>query len=762
MIGWILYPFSSVWFGITILALLFVYCSVGSAIPPFRQQPLLEMTEFEWFHWWPFDLLTALVVANLAIITIRHIPLRWEKAGVWIIHAGTITLILGSYTYFSQKVEGDTLVFRRSIAISPPGVGKTHRLIALPGSETTIATHDGDWSFAIQSTSTNWPLLSEGHEGQTAYAVNVLVTPPDGEAFIRQLLDNYPQFTEDIIPSKGRAIKSLGTRLVNDRLGMTLGFAPQSTFHIKDTWALHVREKGAIKWQQIPLAGLPRYHEHVDDAGSIFAVHKIESKPIDIPVPENAVSGEPHALVNENARITAYLPYATMQSQWVEGGSEINPIARMTITGPDGASQSATLVALDPAQSQLPGRAGALVYLKDPTQIEAISSSPEAELILQLIEEELQFSIPLNGTTVVGSEGAFTKIENTDYAYRIANFQDNLSTEAGLLSIAMVDVQSPKGQFRRMVASNDSMTRDLSADGITTDKALLDNNLNMAYRPAASPVVLVASLGVEPRILLHNRDGRFVDRTISVGESVEIHAGLRLTLEAYFERGIAKTRPFVVPPWSRERNMGVLKSMIRLSTGTANARREEWIPFSQFAFEDGQHVYGGRFPWSPITVICQDGREVEVLFSREKRPLPFAVSLDRFELQTHIGGFSGNANTIRDYVSHITFNEDESWSTPTEVSVNDPTQYRDYWFFQATWDPPPQGIPGSGMNYTGLGVGNREGVYVQLFGSCLMVLGMIVTFYVKPLLYVRRKRAKAGSRESTVESVLTPAEEARS
>ena len=48
---------SNVWFGVTLLVILFFYCSIGSAVHAVREHPLFEMTEFEWFHWWPFDVL---------------------------------------------------------------------------------------------------------------------------------------------------------------------------------------------------------------------------------------------------------------------------------------------------------------------------------------------------------------------------------------------------------------------------------------------------------------------------------------------------------------------------------------------------------------------------------------------------------------------------------------------------------------------------------------------------------------------------------
>src|SRR6267142_1409358 len=82
--------FSSVRLGIVLLALLFVYSSVGSAGVPVkinifdpaawvapRQWRGLEMTEFEWFHWWPFKLIIGLICANIITTTLRRIPLNF-------------------------------------------------------------------------------------------------------------------------------------------------------------------------------------------------------------------------------------------------------------------------------------------------------------------------------------------------------------------------------------------------------------------------------------------------------------------------------------------------------------------------------------------------------------------------------------------------------------------------------------------------------------------------------------------------------------
>jgi hypothetical protein len=71
-----------------------------------RQWRPFEMTEFEWFHWWPFDLMIGLIALTLIVTTLRRIPLRVINLGVWTIHTGIIVLIVGSFIYFHAKVEG--------------------------------------------------------------------------------------------------------------------------------------------------------------------------------------------------------------------------------------------------------------------------------------------------------------------------------------------------------------------------------------------------------------------------------------------------------------------------------------------------------------------------------------------------------------------------------------------------------------------------------------------------------------------------------
>ena len=159
-----------------------------------------------------------------------------------------------------------------------------------------------------------------------------------------------------------------------------------------------------------------------------------------------------------------------------------------------------------------------------------------------------------------------------------------------------------------------------------------------------------------------------------------------------------------------------------------------------------------RFPWQPMQVTLDDGRVVELLFSRASEPLRTTVSLEDFVITPRLGGFTGQTSSVLDWTSRIVFAGD---SQTVDISVNDPQEHRGFWYFQNQWDPPDSArfegdVPSSGLNYTVLGVGNRNGVWVQLAGCCLAVIGMMWAFYIKPVIRRRRQRRVLESMQAEV------------
>jgi hypothetical protein len=176
-----------------------------------------------------------------------------------------------------------------------------------------------------------------------------------------------------------------------------------------------------------------------------------------------------------------------------------------------------------------------------------------------------------------------------------------------------------------------------------------------------------------------------------------------------------------------------------------------WLSMHQYPFTSPQMAFSG-FKFAPTTVHLMDGRTLQLLYSRASSAIGGAVTLDGFRIASHVGGFTGTVSSVLDWISELRFDGGDV----TEVSVNDPKQFNGLWFFQSQWDPPDPrgvrtgGVPSAGRNFTVLGVGNRKGVWVMLFGSALSVLGMLYAFYLKPVLRRRHiERTLRGLKVST-------------
>lgn len=756
--------FSSVWTGITLAVLLFVYCSIGSAVPQVRQHWALEMTEFQWFHWWPFNVLILLLVLTMVTVTIRRIPFRLVNAGVWTIHSGIIVLVVGSFIYFTTKIEGDGPVFRRRVRIEHSDMIEPAHLLALPGNQMAVPVGPDLWRFLIQSTNSAWPILSEPHRGEKAYAVNVLVTPPDGEPFIRQLLAGYPQYTEDVIPGKGRAIKAVGTKLVDEQLALTLDYEPQTWFHVMDTWALYVRRVGETEWVQRPIRGLPRYHDRIGSRDQVFTDphFPIQPRTLDVVV-SPPVRGD--ALSAASVHVTGYLRYARLQRRWRNDGGPLNPVLRVALLSDHARGQTFELAALDPRHNAAADGSIQFVWLDDAAELADLPGDSRPMLTVEVPEAHVSFEVAMTRDRFVGADGPYTPIEGTDFAYRIRNVHDHLSLpnvrsqrgiEPRTVSVAVVEIKTPQGEFTRWVADRPEMTRDMhgaDADPHASDPNVRrpDSRIVMHYRPGASPILFAGYPG-GLQFLFNDPAGGSMDSPVKIGEVIEMTSGLSIRIEGYWTHARSEVKPYVVPPPARQRDAGEVFAMIRLEVDSGSGVQARWLSFHPYVFPNEQYAYRGRFTYAPERFRAPDGTGVELIFSRERRKLPAPIALEAFELDTHVGGYTGSVSTIRNYVSRLRFAEDGQWGEPVSIAVNHPVEYGGYWYFQSTWDKPSRNDPNGGTNYTGLGVGNRRGVYIQLAGCCLAVSGMIFAFYVKPVLKRRRaarSRARIGQKGQT-------------
>ena len=77
---------------------------------PLRRLPGMEMSELEFYAWWPLELVLILFVLNMTVATLRRIEFSVPNLGVLTVHAGIVTIALGSAYYATLKQEGDMLL----------------------------------------------------------------------------------------------------------------------------------------------------------------------------------------------------------------------------------------------------------------------------------------------------------------------------------------------------------------------------------------------------------------------------------------------------------------------------------------------------------------------------------------------------------------------------------------------------------------------------------------------------------------------------
>jgi len=439
--------------------------------------------------------------------------------------------------------------------------------------------------------------------------------------------------------------------------------------------------------------------------------------------------------------ITGYLRYARMRRRWRDGGDRLNPVLRFSVLSGHARAESRDLIALDRVRNHSEDGIVRFRWFNDRSMVDSLPTGAQAKLHVAIPGANVEFDVPIVPGVIAGHTGPFTPIEGTDFSYRVLNIRDDLivPSTGSTVSVAMVEIQTPQEQFTRMVADQPEMTRDMhggegdphSPRAKTPGEA--DPRIRMTYQPRSAPLIFAAYPG--GLYLAHNGElDRNFGREIQIGEPVEIVHDLSVKADALWTHAVAEVKPYIVPPPSRRSDAGETFAMIRLEVDTGSDVRAEWVRFSHYVFPNKEYAYSGRFTYAPRRFRLPDGDLAEVVFSRERRSLPNPIALEEFALDTHIGGYTGSTSTIRNYVSRLRFLDNGKWTDPpVTVKVNAPTEYGGYWHYQSTWDRPPSGSRTGGMNYTGLGIGNRKGVYVQLVGCCISVAGMLFAFYIKPI-----------------------------
>jgi cytochrome c biogenesis protein ResB len=81
----------------------------------------------------------------------------------------------------------------------------------------------------------------------------------------------------------------------------------------------------------------------------------------------------------------------------------------------------------------------------------------------------------------------------------------------------------------------------------------------------------------------------------------------------------------------------------------------------------------------------------------------------------------------KDFISDVSVFKDGREVLRKSIRVNDPLRYEGFSFFQASYDM-------EALNWSGLRISNDPGVMVVYSGFILLIIGLVVIFYVNPLI----------------------------
>jgi hypothetical protein len=612
-------------------------------------------------------------------------------------------------------------------------------MVVTPQNSITV----GDTSYTISDINPNWELMSGDDAGVRAYAVTLSIDSPD-QSFMRQLIAGYPQYTEDIIRTDNpqqpmaRAIKVLGTALLDEALEMSLEFDVQKDFFVTQSGAINVRELTAdgapkTKWIERPIENLPRFNDYIARYDDVWLPGGLTEQlhPLSISV-EPSSPADP---LEQDVVVTSYLRYAFLNAQTMGGGDQIFPAVWVTLRQGDTTEQSVQMFALDPASSTADASLMTFKWLNSEEELAELQQSLSPSLVASVGGED--FPLQITNTP------EFQQIGDTEYSFRVQAIQNNLKINETVVSLAQVEFQRGDETWVRWVFDNPSMNRDVIDDENHEGAVFVDDGITMLYSPGAAPITVVGGIEEDKyTILIALSETEPTSSVFEVGDPVAITPDVTITLDKAETFTKTETRPTIVPSFQRDPGASNSFSMVQVVIPTDAKIVTAWLPYHHYPFESSQEVVR-RFQYQPTQLQLPDGRLFEMMFSRTRAPLSAPVALDSFEVDSHLGGFTGRTASILNWRSLVRFLDGSGENTA--ISVNDPRPHGDLWYFQSQWDPPDSASPG--LNYTVLGVGNRHGVFQMLFGCCLAVSGMIWAFYIKPM--IKRKRQQEVYGETT-------------
>lgn len=726
-----------------------------------RRLPQLEMTELEFYSWWPLKTALALFVVNMTVATIRRIEFNFKNTGVLTVHTGIITLALGSFMYGSAKVEGDTLLLAGNLQKDgTPEPGKPQdSFYDYQHTALYVGTPGGFWE---QRGIGDLPRYNDYNIG----AIGDGTTPSAKQA--AGLQPAWSKVEKEARYPLPLGAGALDIEIENRPANMN---APAG-----------VQMVGAdLKFRVV---GYASYATAAEDY-------------VQVPTPANGATLRPE--FQQPLRV-CYLLAELPRSNADKTLSTQRAFSFLFLPhSPAGRVRESIDVAIEYTRGTL--SVGGTDPTKPVTHITGMSEERWRDLQAVLpagSRHGLVIEVPGKSVamTVPITQGSLVKVGETGYTIEVKDiaarppfpiitdgYRDSDS------SVAIVRVTGPDGKgfdrwvYHRFPEISQDMTDELNERGMPRRRDA-DGAIRIAYIDASKLQVylddVISDDGKEFTRAIVRRPGenalvidRIAENNIIEGIYRDPRIGLEIGLRWADSRKVDRPEP--VPSTEQERELVGTHQRAMLgveisSVTTAGSKPEwtmvTWLPFAAFVIE------------SPVSksVDLPDGRTIEMAFARRRYGLPgFELQLLDFHMipNEHRG-------PPKDYQSLIRVLP--SWRSQTKIepytalaSLNAPLQAPFAWnderplwlnvwgrlrsgldpnqlkFSQAGWDASTwektQKETDSGasprpyVKFTRLQVGNNPGIHIIAFGGILMGIGIPWAFYLKPYL-VRREKAR--------------------
>lgn len=705
-----------------------------------RRLPGLEMSELEFYNWWPLRVILLMFVANMIIATLRRIEFNFKNIGVLTVHTGIVTIAIGSVYYNGLKKEGDTLLLAAQQNPADPTAPKPEAGPAVNAfyDATRVALYVNqmkawgpngleqrvlsgiprynDYNLGAFQGRSILELSRRQRVWQTPRQEPALDIPaPDSNA---DLVDPDIKFRIVGYATYAESVEDWREVDTGEITGLREGFRFNP---LRSIFLLSSRpdEKGVVNtdpvFSYILLPGTPARRVSVNDVLGIEytlgpATGMSEERWRDLTEPMPADSQ--HAIVVE-------VPAATLAEKPIRRVLEIAPGVTHVVGG-------YTLT------------------------VEQITPEPPFPIVTETHKGATSSVavIKVRPPTVDGKTGD----SYTRYVYH--RFPE--------LNQDIMDAPKPDGRMDRRAADPSIRI------------AYLDASILQIYFDEPDPVTR------KTRAVVRQPGGnvRVIDDLGAEGLLRDFVPDVSLRVDQRWGHAMKVDRPRPVPEEERDRRMigthdkAMLGVEVRidpsvlspeLRSGTRAWSTVVWLPFSKFL---------GLGPESSRIVDLPDGRQVSLTFGRARHVFrDFALRLVDFKMiaYDHRGaprdfesivrvepmtdGFSGYVHPCSlnaPLTAPFIWSDERPWIRNAAyrlISGLNPNQFK---MSQAAWDEQgwreSQQLADSGMipapraRFTILQVGNNPGIHIIALGSVLMALGIPWAFYVKPYLVRREKR----------------------